>query len=135
MSEEIAEPGPLVRSSLLTLYLGMMAGAGLLHGLLEMVPRPRTENLHGWREWFYDVCVRVEEFTIVLLVHLRGGTKAVGRIHCPRCGARPEVFFEPDGRRFSIKGGCWHMGGSFPLLGTPPGWWRRHVRHEDGWGD
>jgi hypothetical protein len=44
------------------------------------------------------------------------------------------VRFEPDGRRFLLEG-CPDLYGNFPLLVSPPGWWRGHVIPEDGWWD
>ncbi len=133
MSEDIPEPGPVLLALGAALYLSMMTGAGVLYEVVRHVPPARSDDLEGWPEWSYDFCVRVAEFTIALLLHLRSGPEAVRRIGCPRCGARADVLFDPPGRSFTLRGGCWHMGGNFPLLVSPPGWWRQHVRPEDGW--
>jgi hypothetical protein len=131
VSEDIPEPSLPVRALLLSLYLALMLGAGLLHGLVVLVPRARKDDLEGWAEWFYDGCARVAEFAVALRLHLRCPAHWVRRVRCPRCHARAEVLFEPDGRRFEIRGRCAHLGGNFPLLVSPPGWWQRHVRPED----
>jgi hypothetical protein len=133
MSEDIPDPSPFLLAVGAAFYLSLMVGAGVPYGIVRLVPLARKDRLDCWSGWFYDGCVYVAEFTIALLLHLRSNREAIRRIRCPRCGARPDVFFGPDGRDFDIEGGCWHLWSNFPLLVSPPGWWRRHIRHDE-WG-
>src|SRR5436190_17815498 len=127
MTEEIPEPGLLARVLGAVLYLVMMIGTAVLYSLVRLVPRASRDDLVGAAEWFYDTCVRVAGLTIALLLHLRCPADSIGRVCCPRCRARAQVLFEPPRHGFELRDGCWHLGGHFPLLVAPPGWWRGHV--------